>query len=164
MQEREGSKRLTEGFKGDIEFRDVSFKYEDRQQNVLSDLNLTIREGEKAALVGASGCGKSTFVQLLLRFYEPTAGSIWVGGIALRDFDLAFLRSQFGVVAQEPVVFNCSYRDNIRYNTPATEQQIRNAAKQANAMAFIEQAEAQAEEVDKEGKKESKKEKEGKVQ
>lgn len=134
MQEREGSKRLTEGFKGDIEFRNVSFKYEDRQQNVLTNLNLAIKEGEKAALAGASGCGKSTLVQLLLRFYEPTAGSIFVGGTALRDFDLAFLRSQFGVVAQEPVVFNASFRDNIRYNTIATEQQIRDAAAQANTL------------------------------
>ena len=105
---------------------------------MLSNLNLTIKEGEKAALVGASGCGKSTLIQLLLRFYEPTAGSIFVGGTALRDFDLAFLRSQFGVVAQEPDVFNGSFRDNIRYNTPSTEQQTRDAATQANAMVFIE--------------------------
>ena len=92
--------RLTDGFKGDIEVRDVCFKYEDRQQSVLTKLNLTIKEGEKTALVGASGCGKSTLVQLLLRFYEPTEGSIFVGETALRDFDLKYLRNQFGVVAQ----------------------------------------------------------------
>lgn len=91
---------MTDGFKGDIEFRDVSFRYEDRQESILSNLNLIIKEGEKTALVGASGCGKSTLVQLLLRFYEPTEGNIFVGGTELRDFDLAYLRRQFGVVAQ----------------------------------------------------------------
>ena len=68
------------------------------------------------AFVGPSGCGKSTIVQLLLRFYVPEEGSITIDGIDIRDFDLNYLRSQFGVVSQEPSLFNASFRENIRYN------------------------------------------------
>lgn len=120
MQLRVGSKRLNSGFDGDIEIKNLCFKYEERNKKVLNNLNLKIRQGDKVAFVGASGCGKSTLFQLLLRFYEPTSGMILVGGTPLQDFDIAYIRSQFGVVGQEPVVFNSSFRENICYNTIAS--------------------------------------------
>lgn len=79
-------------------------------------MNLKIKIGEKAAFVGSSGCGKSTIIQLLQRFYEPEKGKITINNINIKDFDLHYLRSQFGVVSQEPVLFNGSFKDNIIYN------------------------------------------------
>lgn len=72
--------------------------------------------GEKVAFVGTSGCGKSTIMSFLLRFYWPESGSIELDGINIKDYDIHYLRAQFGVVSQEPVLFNTTYRDNIRYN------------------------------------------------
>ena len=72
--------------------------------------NLKINKGKKTAFVGTSGCGKSTIMSLLLRFYEPENGSIIIDGIDIKDYDLHYLRNQFGVVSQEPVLFNASFR------------------------------------------------------
>ena len=79
-------------------------------------MNLTVREGTKAAFVGTSGCGKSTIIQLLQRFYYPKSGDITINGIDIKDFDLHYLRNTFGVVSQEPVLFNGSFKYNIKYN------------------------------------------------
>lgn len=77
---------------------------------------LRVKKGHKVAFVGTSGCGKSTIIQLLQRFYFPMKGKITIGGIDIKDFDIHYLRSKFGVVSQEPVLFNGSFADNIRYN------------------------------------------------
>lgn len=101
-------------------------------------MNLTIPLGKKIAFVGTSGCGKSTIIQLLQRFYEPEEGTITINGINIKDFDLKYLRKTFGVVSQEPVLFNGSFRDNIKYNKEdATEEEIIEAATKANAYDFI---------------------------
>lgn len=89
--------------------------------------------------MGPSGCGKSTIIQLLQRFYLPESGSITIDGLELRDYDIHYLRSKFGVVSQEPMLFNLSFRENIRYNKyEATEKEIRMVAEEAKATAFIE--------------------------
>ena len=100
MQQREKSPMITEGGTGNIRFEGVSFKYEDRQEFVFRNLSFELQEGQKSAFVGASGCGKSTIIQLLLRFYEPTEGAIYLGGRNIKDFELGYLRSLFGVVSQ----------------------------------------------------------------
>jgi ABC-type bacteriocin/lantibiotic exporter with double-glycine peptidase domain len=102
--------------KGNIEFKNVSFKYENREKYVLDNLSLHVKEGEELALVGASGCGKSTVISLLLGFYRPTKGQILLEGIDIKDYDLHHLRSSFGVVSQEPLLFDETIAWNIRYN------------------------------------------------
>lgn len=94
----------------------MDFRYESRNEYVFKNMSIKIEMGEKAAFVGASGCGKSTIIQLLQRFYEPESGRITVNGINLKDFNIHYLREQFGIVSQEPVLFNGSFRDNIVYN------------------------------------------------
>jgi len=79
-------------------------------------MGLRVRNGTKVAFVGTSGCGKSTIIQLLQRFYFPKKGKITINNIDIKDFDIHYLRSQFGVVSQEPVLFNGSFTDNIKYN------------------------------------------------
>lgn len=114
---------LTDGIKGHIRLHNVSFRYESRHQYVFKNMNVEIRPGQKVAFVGPSGCGKSTIVQLLQRFYIPEQGSITIDGIDIKDFDIHYLRSRFGVVSQEPVLFNASFRENIKYNkADATEE------------------------------------------
>lgn len=88
-------------------------------------MELKIKKGHKVAFVGTSGCGKSTIIQLLQRFYYPTSGTIEINGINIKDFDIHYLRSKFGVVSQEPVLFNGSFAENIKYNKDdATMNQI----------------------------------------
>lgn len=120
---------LKEGIKGHIKLENVSFKYESRSQHVFKNINVEISPGQKIAFVGPSGCGKSTILQLLQRFYMPESGKITVDGIDLKDFDIHYLRSRFGVVSQEPVLFNGTFRENIKYNKyDASEDEIRAAA------------------------------------
>ena len=138
MQTAENSKMLRTGANGDIELKDVDFKYESRNEFVFKHMNIQVRNGKKVAFVGTSGCGKSTIIQLLQRFYFPARGTITIGGIDIKDFDIHYLRSMFGVVSQEPVLFNGSFSDNIRYNKEdATQTQVEEAAKKANATSFI---------------------------
>lgn len=101
---------LTKGIKGHIRLNNVSFRYESRQQFVFKDMNVEVKPGQKVAFVGPSGCGKSTIIQLLQRFYLPTRGSIIIDGVDIKDYDIHYLRSQFGVVSQEPALFNTSFR------------------------------------------------------
>lgn len=79
-------------------------------------MNIRIKKGSKVAFVGTSGCGKSTIIQLVQRFYFPSRGEVLINGIDIKDFDIHYLRSQFGVVSQEPILFNGSFSENIRYN------------------------------------------------
>jgi len=124
-------------FKGGIRFDNVSFSYKDGD-NVLEDFNLDIMEGETIALVGETGSGKTTIVNLACRFYEPTKGSILIDGVDYQERPLLWLYSNLGYVLQEPHLFSGTVKDNIAYGRlDAKEEDITNAAKLVNAHEFI---------------------------
>ena len=124
---------------GDVEFVDVEFNYPARDQiKILDKLSLKIKPGQTVALVGASGCGKSTCIQLIQRFYDPLGGQVLIDGHDVRDLNLSWLRTHLGVVNQEPVLFGMSIIENIRFGRDGvTEEEIVRAAKAANAHNFI---------------------------
>ncbi|KAJ3357141.1 Multidrug resistance protein 1 [Entophlyctis luteolus] len=137
-------KEETEGikiprFSKEIEFRNVKFHYASRPNvPVLKNLNLVIPYGKTVALVGSSGSGKSTVMQLLQRFYDPVEGDILVDGQNMKDINVRSFRSQLGVVSQEPVLFRYSVKENIKFGKlDATEEEIVTAAQAANAYDFI---------------------------
>ena len=122
-----------------IQFKEVSFKYPTRDQMVLDGMNLKIPAGAKIALVGHSGCGKSTITNLLLRFYDIIGGQIKIDGIDLNDYNPLSLRRQIGYVMQEPMLFNTNIAENIRYGKlDATDEEVYKSALRANAVGFIE--------------------------
>jgi len=122
-----------------ITITDMDYRYSDGNEDVLSDISLTIPSGQKIGLVGSSGAGKSTIVNLLLRFADVTRGSIKIDGHDIRDITQASLRDNIAYVPQEPMLFHRSLRDNIAYGKPdATDKEVRKAAEQANAFEFIE--------------------------
>jgi len=125
---------------GKIEFQNVFFAYPTRNDvTVLKDLNFTIEPGEKVALVGQSGSGKSTIINLLLRFYAVGEGAIKVDDNPVSNFNLTAYRRNLGIVPQEVILFGGSIRENIAYGKPtATFDEVREAARQANALEFIE--------------------------
>ncbi|MBQ3881120.1 MAG: ABC transporter ATP-binding protein [Bacteroidales bacterium] len=124
-------------FKDKIELDHVSFSYEDGKE-ILSDINITIEKGKTIAIVGASGAGKSTMVDLIPRFYDVTSGSIRIDGVDIKDFSLTDLRSLMGYVNQEPILFNDTIFGNIAFGVEnATMEQVTEAAKVANAHDFI---------------------------
>jgi subfamily B ATP-binding cassette protein MsbA len=129
--------RLVDGFHDAVRFEHVSFAYE--TEPVLSDIEFTARKGEVIALVGPSGAGKSTLVDLIPRFYEPTAGRIVIDGVDTREIRLSSLRSLTGIVSQDTVLFNDTVRNNIAYGagTHFSDAQIIAAAKAANAHGFV---------------------------
>jgi ATP-binding cassette subfamily B protein len=123
--------------RGAMVFRNVAFAYE-HNQPVLQNISFEIRPGTCLGITGTTGAGKTTLVNLLTRFYDPTAGQILLDGADLRDYKLADLRNQFAIVLQEPVLFSTSIAENIAYARPsAGEAEIVSAAKAANAHAFI---------------------------
>jgi ABC-type multidrug transport system fused ATPase/permease subunit len=126
---------------GKIEFRDVWFRYPTRPDEfVLKGLNLTIEPGQSVALVGESGCGKSTFVNLMMRFYDPNAGQILLDGVPLPEYNLHELRKAISLVMQEPIIFNYSITENVLYGKlDASNQQIFDACQLANCNDFIEE-------------------------
>ena len=129
-------------FEHQIEFRHVSFAYTDRKNDelvyVLKDINLTIPKGKTVALVGQSGSGKSTMVDLIPRYYDVQEGEVLIDGINVKDLAVHDLRQLIGNVNQEAILFNASFKDNIRFGkTDATEEDIAEAAKIANAYEFI---------------------------
>ncbi len=122
---------------GDIEFRDVSFRYTGGE-TVLKHFNLTVKAGETIALVGETGSGKSTIVNLLCRFYEPTGGEILIDGVNYRERSQLWLQSNLGYVLQQPHLFSGTIRDNIRYGKlDATDDEVEEAARMVNAEDFI---------------------------
>jgi subfamily B ATP-binding cassette protein MsbA len=125
-------------FERQIELRDVSFSYGDKA--VLYDLNLIVKKGQTVALVGPSGGGKSTLADLLPRFYDPSAGQVLIDGHDIRDCTLHSVRDQMGIVTQESILFNDTIYNNIKFNTEATEAEVIEAAKTANAHDFIMQS------------------------
>jgi subfamily B ATP-binding cassette protein MsbA len=125
---------------GRVEYRGVTFRYgAEDSPTVLSNIDLVVQPGQVAALVGRSGSGKSTFVNLLPRFYDVTEGSIALDGVDIRDIELRSLRGFFGIVPQETFLFSGTIEENIAFGRPgATSEQIRQAALDANAGEFIE--------------------------
>ncbi len=135
---RAGGQRL-ETVNGLVRWEHVGFAYPARpDMKVLADFSLELSPGEVVALVGPSGAGKSTVSSLLYRLYDPDAGDVTLEGHSLRDLDPEWLRTQIGVVAQEPLLFSTSIGDNIRYGNPAaTDEAVERAARLANAHHFI---------------------------
>ncbi|MBE6596727.1 MAG: ABC transporter ATP-binding protein [Ruminococcaceae bacterium] len=125
--------------KGDIEFKNVSFRYETENKNVLSHLDLKVRAGESVALVGPSGGGKTTLCSLIPRFYDTTSGDITIDGRSIKSVTMKSLREKIGVVAQDVYLFSGTIKENIAYGkTDATDEEIREAARLAGADEFIE--------------------------
>ncbi|KFB50603.1 AGAP005639-PA-like protein [Anopheles sinensis] len=132
---------LSQRTEGDIKFTDVEFRYPTRPTvPVLQGLNLDIGKGQTVALVGPSGCGKSTCIQMLLRYYDPDNGKVDIDGVTSTDYSLSRIRSQMGLVSQEPVLFDRTIAENIAYGDNTREipmQEIIDAAKMANIHEFI---------------------------
>ncbi|XP_044148690.1 ATP-binding cassette sub-family B member 5-like isoform X1 [Bufo gargarizans] len=128
---------------GNLELRQISFNYPSRPDvPVLQDLSITIQSGQTVAFVGSSGCGKSTSVQLLQRFYDPCQGAVLFDNTDLKNLNVQWLRSQIGIVSQEPVLFDCSIAENIAYGDNSRKvsmEEIQQAAKAANIHSFIEE-------------------------
>ncbi len=131
-------KKLTE-FKQSIEFRNVSFYYDDTP--ILQNINLTIEKGKTIALVGSSGAGKSTLADLVPRFHDVSSGELLIDGVNIKDYQLESLRSQISIVTQEPILFNDTIANNIALGTKPDMQAVREAARVANALQFIENKE-----------------------
>ncbi|MDE5084244.1 MAG: ABC transporter ATP-binding protein, partial [Trichodesmium sp. St18_bin1] len=124
--------------KSQIHFYEISFSYPGNDNLVLKNVDISLPRGKTLALVGGSGAGKSTFADLLPRFYDPTSGCITIDGIDLREFDITSLRKKTGIVSQTTHLFNDTVKNNIIYASPdATEDEIIEAVRQANAYDFI---------------------------
>jgi subfamily B ATP-binding cassette protein MsbA len=125
-------------FVGAIEFRDVTFGYDETHVRILRGVSLSVRTGQMMAIVGRSGAGKTTLVNLLPRFYDVSTGAILIDGVDIRDVTLSSLRQQIGIVTQDTVLFDDTVANNIAYGTPsATQQQIEAAARAAHAHDFV---------------------------
>ncbi len=131
---------ITEKIKGRVTFKNVKFSYPSRKEiQVLKDVSFEANFGQKIAIVGPSGVGKSTVASLLLRFYDIEGGQILIDGKNIYDFDLETLRGNMSIVPQDVILFGGTIKENIAYGKPnATHEEILNAAKQANALTFIE--------------------------
>ena len=145
IKEKENPEHIS-SFEHQIEFRHVSFAYTDHQNDelvyVLKDINLVIPKGKTIALVGQSGSGKSTMLDLIPRYYDVQEGEVLIDGINVKDLAVHDLRQLIGNVNQEAILFNASFKDNIRFGkTDATDEEIANAAKIANAYEFITKSE-----------------------
>jgi len=135
--DRPGAKALGP-LSGRVEFRDVHFRYAGGEKEILTGLSFTVEPGELVAILGTTGSGKSTLINLLPRFYDVTGGAVLVDGQDVREVTLSSLRSQVGVVLQEALLFSGTVRDNIAYGRPgATLEEVRAAATAAQAADFI---------------------------
>ena len=124
-------------FEREIKFEKVSFQYDNADTAALDQIDITINKGEVVALVGSSGAGKSTFVDLLPRFFDVSSGSIRIDGNDIRSYTLYDLRSLFGIVSQEAILFNDTIKNNILFGAEATDEQIEEAARIANVSEFV---------------------------
>ncbi len=136
--DQEGAKELS-ALKGEVEFKNISFAYSDEPDRlILSDVNFLIKPGETIALVGPTGAGKTTIVNLISRFYEATEGDVLIDGHEIKGVTLNSLRSQMGIMTQDNFLFSGTIRDNIRYGRlDATEEEIIEAATAVSAHEFI---------------------------
>ncbi|XP_057672647.1 ATP-dependent translocase ABCB1-like [Diorhabda carinulata] len=134
-----GKGKKLNSLRGNVQFKNVNFSYPSRKDvPIFKQLSLNIDAGETVALVGTSGCGKSTVIQLIQRLYDADSGEVMIDGTPIKDFDLTWLRSQMGVVGQEPVLFGTTISENIKYGKEgATDDEVVTAAKKANAHNFI---------------------------
>ncbi|KAI5341077.1 hypothetical protein L3X38_020351 [Prunus dulcis] len=132
---------ILEEVSGEVEFKHVEFAYPSRPESIIfKDFNLTVPAGKTVALVGGSGSGKSTVISLLQRFYDPLGGEILLDGVAINKLQLKWLRSQMGLVSQEPALFATSIKENILFGKEDAEiEQVMDAGKAANAHNFISQ-------------------------
>lgn len=131
--------RVMNDIKGDVELRDVHFSYPSRpNENIFIGFSLRVPNGITLALVGESGTGKSTVINLVERFYDPQAGEVLIDGINIKEFQLRWIRGKIGLVSQEPVLFSSSIKDNILYGKDdASIEEVEIAAQHANAAKFI---------------------------
>lgn len=137
----EGIKENYPKLEGNVEFEHVDFSYI-KDEPILSDFNLKVKKGQSVALVGETGSGKSTIINLLCRFYQPTSGRILIDGVDYKERSLGWLHSNIGYVLQTPTLFTGTVKDNIRYGKfDATDKQIEEAAKLVGADSFIEKLE-----------------------
>jgi ATP-binding cassette, subfamily B, multidrug efflux pump len=128
-----------ENIKGRIEFKGVSFGYGEGE-NAISDINLVIKPGEKIGIIGGTGSGKSSLVNLIPRLYDPRQGKIMIDGVDVKDYDPSELRKKTGIVLQDPILFSGGIRDNILYGNPdAGEEHAERAARIAQAISFIDE-------------------------
>lgn len=124
--------------KGHVEFKNVNFKYQENNEDILSNINLEVKEGETVALVGPSGAGKTTLCSLIPRFYDVNSGNILIDGKDIKDVTLESLRNNIGIVQQDVFLFSGTIKENIKYGKlDATDEEIISAAKKANAHEFI---------------------------
>ena len=127
---------------GRIEFRHVGFRYPGAEDNVLTDIDFTAEPGQTTAIIGSTGSGKSTMVNLIPRFYDVTEGEILLDGRDIRDLKLASLREEIGFVPQKGILFSGTIASNLRFGRPdATDEEIRRAAEIAQASEFIDEKE-----------------------
>ncbi len=134
----DGADETEETARGTVEFRDVSFTYPGTTQSVLDHVNLTVKPGETLAVIGATGSGKSTLIDLIPRFYDATEGEVLVDGRNVRDYPLAGLRDKISVVMQRSELYSRPIEENIRWGAPeATPEAIKSAAVAAQADGFI---------------------------
>ena len=136
---RDGSFDGNTAVRGEIEFKDVSFRYPGAQQAALRNINLTVKSGETLAIIGATGSGKSTLVHLLLRFFDVTEGVLLVDGVDVRQYRQKALRDKIGAALQKSELFSLSLRDNITWGTEGAGDAAA-AAEIAQAASFIEAA------------------------
>lgn len=138
-EEADNGKQIMPAQIGKIEFDNITHRYPSAERNSLNNLSLTVEQGKIVALVGASGCGKTTLVNMLPRFFNPSDGSIRIAGTDIREYSLESLRRQMALVSQDVVLFNDTLANNIAYGelSHASEEQIIAAAKAANAWEFI---------------------------
>jgi len=132
-----GGRRLTQ-LQGSVEFKNVSFSYENRNITVLKNISFKIKPGDTVAFVGESGSGKSTTFSLLEKFYQVSSGEILIDNVDIRDLDLVWLHRHMSIVSQEPVLFSTTISENISYAIDGvTQNEIEDAARAANAHNFI---------------------------
>ena len=145
IKQKDTTKITPESLKGDIEFKNVKFNYPSRPKvKVLDGIDLKIPQGKKIALVGHTGCGKSTIIQLIERFYDPDQGQVLIDGKNLSEYNLHGFRKFVGYVGQEPVLFSMSIKANLLLaKEDATDEQLETALKQANAWLFVQKLEDQ---------------------
>ena len=138
IEDPKNAKEFSGNKKGVVEFKNVSFKYPDAEENILSDISFTAKPGETTAFIGSTGSGKSTLINLIPRFFDVTEGQILVDGVDIREVTQKNLREKIGYVPQKGILFTGTIESNLRYGNPnATDEEIREAAEIAQATEFI---------------------------